>query len=59
MRIAKEKIPIRIDVPGATARQVTDFGDTTGYGKIGGEYFSLKISRSCTREISGQEMHAS
>jgi hypothetical protein len=41
MRIAKEDIPVRIDVPGATARQIPDFGDATGYGKIGGEYFSL------------------
>ena len=41
MRIAKEDIPVKIDVPGATARQVPDFGDATGYGKIGGEYFSL------------------
>jgi hypothetical protein len=30
-----------INAPGAVARQVTDFGDATGYGKIGGEYFSL------------------
>jgi hypothetical protein len=41
MRIAKNDIPVRIDVPGATARQETNFGDATGYGKIGGEYFSL------------------
>ena len=41
MRIAKEDIPVKIGVPGATARQATDFGDATGYGKIGGEYFSL------------------
>ncbi len=41
MRIAKNDIPVRIDVPGATARQEVDFGDATGYGKIGGEYFSL------------------
>jgi hypothetical protein len=40
MRIAKEDIPVRINVPGATARQLTDFGDATGYGKISGEYFS-------------------
>ena len=33
MRIAKDEIPVRIDVPGATARQVTDFGDATGYSK--------------------------
>lgn len=41
MRIAKEEIPTKIDVPGAHARQVTDFGDASGYGTIGGEYFSL------------------
>jgi hypothetical protein len=41
MRLAKEDIPVRIDVPGATARQLTGFGDATAYGKISGEYFSL------------------
>ena len=41
MRIAKEEIPIRINAPGAVVRQQTDFGDASGYGKIGGEYFSL------------------
>jgi prepilin-type processing-associated H-X9-DG protein len=39
--MAKEDIPVRIDIPGATARQLTEFGDATGYGKISGEYFSL------------------
>jgi hypothetical protein len=41
MRILKEQIPARIKVPGAVARQCTDFGDATGFGKMGGEYFSL------------------
>jgi hypothetical protein len=41
MRIAKQDIPVRINVPGAVARQKTNFGDATGYGKISGEYFSL------------------
>jgi hypothetical protein len=41
MRIAKNDIPTRIDVPGAVARQKTNFGDATGYGTISGEYFSL------------------
>ena len=41
MRIAKNDVPVKIDAPGAVARQMTDFGDATGYGKIGGEYFSL------------------
>jgi hypothetical protein len=53
MRIAKEQIPIRINVPGATARQVTDFGDATGYGKIGGEYFSLGAGTDLSSLLKG------
>jgi hypothetical protein len=41
MKIAKEQVPAVIDVPGAVARQVRDFGDATGLGKMGGEWFSL------------------
>lgn len=41
MRIKKSDVPVKINVPGAVARQVTDFGDATGFGKIAGEYFSL------------------
>jgi hypothetical protein len=41
MRIAKSQIPTKINVPGAVARQQTEFGDATGYGKISGEYFTL------------------
>lgn len=41
MRIAKSDIPVRIDVPGAVARQRPDFGDASGLGTIAGEYFSL------------------
>jgi len=41
MHIAKEQIPVKIDVPGAVARQAVGFGDASGYSTIGGEYFSL------------------
>src|SRR5215203_3011258 len=41
MRISKHDIPVRIDVPGAVARQLPNFGDATGYGALAGEYFSL------------------
>ena len=41
MRMQKNDVPVRIDVPGAVARQQTEFGDATGFGKISGEYFSL------------------
>ena len=41
MRMQKNDVPVRIDVPGAVARQQTEFGDATGFGTISGEYFSL------------------
>lgn len=41
MRILKDDIPVKFDVPGAVARQLPDFGDATGLGTIGGEFFSL------------------
>lgn len=41
MRISKLDVPVKLDVPGAIARQVTNFGDATGFAKMAGEYFSL------------------
>lgn len=55
MRIAKEDVPIRIDVPGATARQQMNFGDSTGYGKISSEYFSLAEGADITELLKGLE----
>jgi hypothetical protein len=55
MRIAKNDIPVRIDVPGAIARQKTDFGDATGYGKIGGEYFSVGAGTDIAPLLEGLE----
>jgi hypothetical protein len=55
MRIAKNDIPVRIEVPGATARQTMDFGDASGYGKIGGEYFSLSAGMDIAPLLQGLE----
>ena len=41
MRVAKNDVPTKFDVPGAVARQLPEFGDATGFGVMGGEYFSL------------------
>jgi hypothetical protein len=41
LRIAKNDIKARLNVPGAIARQELNFGDASGYGTIAGEYFSL------------------
>jgi hypothetical protein len=55
MRIAKQDIPVRIDIPGATARQQVDFGDATGYGMISGEYFSLGAGTDIAPLLQGLE----
>lgn len=39
MRIAKERIPVQLEVPGAIARQRPDFGAPSG--TLGAEYFSF------------------
>lgn len=41
MRITKNDIPTKIDVPGAVARQTLNFGDASDYGPLAAEYFSL------------------
>jgi hypothetical protein len=53
MRIAKRDIPVRIDVPGAVARQKMDFGDATGYGVLSGEYFSLGAGTDISPLLQG------
>jgi hypothetical protein len=41
MRVAKDSIEVKLQIPGAVIRQRTDLGDATGLGKISGEFFSL------------------
>lgn len=55
MRIAKDDIKPRVKVPGATARQELNFGDASGYGKIAGEYFSLKQGTDLGPLLKGLE----
>ena len=53
MKIAKNDIPVQIDVPGATARQQKNFGDVTGYGTIGAEFFSFGAGTDITDLLHG------
>jgi len=55
MKIAKEKIEVKLEIPGAVIRQKTDFGDVTGLGKISGEYFSLSAGVDTTPLFMGLE----
>ena len=53
MRIAKNDVPTKISIPGATARQQMGFGDATDYGEIAGEYFSLAAGTTWSSTMSG------
>jgi hypothetical protein len=55
MRMAKNDTPIRINAPGAVARQKQDFGDATGLGKMSGEYFSLAAGTDISPVLKGLE----
>lgn len=55
MHIAKQEIPVKIGGPGVAARQLTDFGDATGYGKISGEFFSLPAGMDIAPLLQGLE----
>jgi hypothetical protein len=55
VKITKNDIPERINVPGAVARQMPEFGDTTGYGKMAGEYFSMGAGVDLAPLLKGLE----
>lgn len=48
MRVAKQDVDVRMQIPGATIRQRMDFGDVSGYGAISAEYFSLSAGVDTT-----------
>lgn len=58
MRIAKSDVDVKLEIPGAVARQHTDFGDATGLGKISGEFFSLSAGVDTTPLFEGLEGNA-
>ena len=41
MRVTKEDVEVRMEIPGAVIRQRTEFGDASGFETISGEYFTL------------------
>jgi len=55
MKISKDDIEVKMEIPGAIVRQKTDFGDASGLGKISGEYFSLSAGVDTTPLFIGLE----
>lgn len=51
MHVSKQDIPVKIDAPGAVARQLPDFG--TASGTIGAEYFSMAAGTDLAPLLEG------
>ncbi len=55
MRVAKDDVDVKMEIPGAVIRQHTDFGDVTGFATISGEYFTLAAGVDTTPLFQGLE----
>ena len=55
MRVAKEDVDVKMEIPGAVIRQRTDFGDASGLGKFSAEYFSFSAGVDTTPLFEGLE----
>jgi hypothetical protein len=55
VRVAKDNVDVRMEIPGAVIRQRREFGDVRGFDKISGEYFSLSAGVDTTPLFQGLE----
>jgi hypothetical protein len=55
MRVAKDDVDVRMELPGAVIRQRTEFGDVRGFDQISGEYFTLAAGVDTTPLFRGLE----
>ena len=53
MRVAKEQVDVRMEIPGAIIRQRREFGSVQGFGTISGEYFTLSAGVDTTPLFAG------
>jgi len=58
MRITKNDVDVKMDIPGATLRQQMDFGEVAGSARISGEYFTLSAGVDTTPLFQGLEGNA-
>ena len=53
MRVTKDDVEVRMQIPGAVIRQRTDFGTVKGFDQISGEYFTLSKGVDTTPLFQG------
>lgn len=55
MRVPKDEVDVKLAIPGAVIRQRMDFGDVSGYGTIGADFFTLSAGVDTTPLFQGLE----
>lgn len=55
MRVTKDDVDVKMEIPGAVIRQRTGFGDASGLATISGEYFTLSEGVDTTPLFEGLE----
>lgn len=55
MRLAKQDVDVKMQIPGAILRQRTGFGNAPGFGEISGECFTLSAGVDTTPLFMGLE----
>src|SRR3977135_1828879 len=55
MRVAKESVDVRMEIPGVVIRQRKNFGDVNGFDTISSEYFTLAAGVDTTQLFVGLE----
>ncbi len=53
MKVAKDNVEVRLELPGVAIRQQRNFGSVAGYDRISGEYFSLAEGVDTTALFQG------
>lgn len=53
MRVPKDDVDVRLEIPGAVIRQRRNFGDASGFGQLSGEYFTLAAGVDTTPLFKG------
>ncbi len=55
MRVAKQDVDVRMEIPGAVIRQRKEFGSVNGFDTISGECFTLSAGVDTTPLFQGLE----
>ena len=55
MRVAKDDVDVRMEIPGVVIRQRMNFGNVSGFDQISGEYFTLAAGVDTTALFTGLE----